>query len=46
MRQVGQTPQAVEMTPAFMEQMRHHLEAGGWSWGDVKRSYEKGVTLL
>jgi len=46
MRQVGQTPESVEGVPAFMEEFMPSLQKMGWTWEDVRRSYNAGVTLL
>ena len=42
----GQTPEDIEAVPMFLQEFMSHLQATGWRWADVKRSYEAEVTTL
>ena len=45
LRRLNSTPEAVEGNARFMSEMESHLTKGGWSWQDVKRSYNREAVV-
>jgi hypothetical protein len=42
----NQTPAQVEARPELFEQMSSYLERTGWTWEDVKASYEREPVMM
>lgn len=42
----GLTIEQIEQSENFMGMMQPHLEKTGWSWNDVRDSYQRGALLM